>query len=89
MIGKLDIRGSGVTHVVLNINSNWLTYYDTQGVNDRKKYKELIYDLMKMFRGASVKKMVILTVPLVSFPESPHPCLLFSATILSTFGHEH
>jgi hypothetical protein len=64
---RCDLDGSDITHVVLNLTSNWLTEFDVDKLIEEEIYKKLIGELVGIFKDHNIKKAVVLTFPYVSF----------------------
>jgi hypothetical protein len=66
VLKKIVLKNSGITHVLLNVTSNWLTEFDTIGFESTKEFETLLKSLAEIFDSTIIKKVVVLGVPLVN-----------------------
>lgn len=53
-----------IMHVVLNATYNWVNEFDTNKVEIKTEYRELMGDLFGIFANCGIKRTIILTTPI-------------------------
>jgi len=65
------LEAAGITHVVLNLTSNWLTEFDVAVEIAKDQFESLFRELTEIFNEQGIKKAIVLTSPIDKSQERP------------------
>jgi hypothetical protein len=64
VLRKCSLEKFDIMHVVLNATYNWVNEFDTNKVEIKTEYRELMGDLFGIFANCGIKRTIILTTPI-------------------------